>query len=71
MENGVGHMSTVTEQTHHMLDLLLVETDSLIDIENIQAQREASLQTNRFLVTCQINARCCREPRPVGPERRH
>ena len=52
VESGAGHMSEVTEYTHNMLDLVLVESGFSSEVEDIRSHREAGLQSNHFLVSC-------------------
>ncbi|CAK0907457.1 unnamed protein product [Prorocentrum cordatum] len=61
VESGAGHMSEVTERTHNMLDLALVESGFASDAQDIRGHREAGIQSNHFLVSCSIR-RCFEAP---------
>ena len=71
VESGAAHLSEITDKTHAMLDLVLVESDFLPDVTAVRSHREAGLQTNHFLVSCSIQCKIerCHEPRQKKKDR--
>eukprot|EP00959_Pyramimonas_sp_CCMP1952_P319246 6680063-Pyramimonas_sp.AAC.1 len=58
VETGVAHMSAVADDTHSMLDLALAVSAMQESVQNVRSSRAAALQTNHFLVTCDICVDC-------------
>ena len=54
-EAGCGHLLTVSDTTHNMLDLALVPSASVEDVVEIKSCREAVLATDHYLVYCRQN----------------